>query len=123
MPEVFDLFSIDVDFSDFHILRAVLEKFQPRVVVSEYNSSLGPRARLRRPYIRGQSWDRTNFFGASYAAFERLAAFYGYKVVHCDANGVNIFLVKRALLSKAEIERAESAFRPPGYCGGLGPSA
>lgn len=120
VPESFDLFSIDVDFSDFHILRAVLEKFQPRVVVSEYNSSLGLRLDCVVPYIRGQSWDRTNFFGASYAAFERLAAFYGYKVVHCDANGVNIFLVKRELLSKAEIERVDSVFRPPGYGGGWG---
>ncbi len=119
-PEVFDLFSVDVDFFDFHILQAVLTKYKPRVIVSEYNSSLGPQVDCVVPYIPGRSWDRTNFFGASYTAFDELGRFYGYKVVHCDVNGVNIFLVKNELLTKAEIGKPDSAFRPPGYNGGRG---
>jgi hypothetical protein len=71
-PEVFDLFSVDVDFFDFHILQAVLTKYKPRVIVSEYNSSLGPQVDCVVPYIPGRSWDRTNFFGASYTAFDEL---------------------------------------------------
>ena len=98
-PEVFDLFSVDVDFFDFHILQAVLTKYKPRVIVSEYNSSLGPQVDCVVPYIPGRSWDRTNFFGASYTASDELGRFYGYKVVHCDVNGVNIFLVKNELLT------------------------
>jgi FkbM family methyltransferase len=114
----FDLLSIDVDFLDFHILRSVLEKYKPRVVVSEYNASLGPNADWVVPYVRGRTWDGTNFFGASYIAFKRLAEFYGYKAVYCDANGVNIFLVQSGLLSTVEVP--EEAFRSPAYNGGQG---
>ncbi len=120
VPRVFDLFSIDIDFCDFHVLRAVLAEFSPRVVVSEYNASLGPDADCVVPCVRDQSWDNTDFFGASYAAFERLAEFFGYKVVHCDTQGVNIFLVRRDLLSDREVNSLESVFRPPGYRGGRG---
>ena len=49
VPESFDLFSIDVDFSDFHILRAVLEKFQPRACRLRVQFLTWASSRLRCP--------------------------------------------------------------------------
>lgn len=120
VPEQPDLFSIDVDFSDFHVLNATLRCFRPRVIVSEYNASLGPSADQVVPYLRGVGWDRTDYFGASYTAFLRLGAFFGYRVVHCDAQGVNIFLVRDDLLVGTDADSARSTYRPPGYRGGMG---
>lgn len=116
----FDFLSVDVDFSDFHILNAVLKAFRPRVICSEYNSSLGPDEDMVVPYVPGQYWDRTNYFGASFTAFARLGAAFGYRVACCDANGVNVFLIRSDLFPAIESEHTAALFSPPGYNGGRG---
>lgn len=119
IPLEFDLLSLDIDFNDFHILRTILGEFAPRVIVVEYNSSLGPDADLVVPYMPDHIWDRTNYFGASYTAFERLAEVFGYRVVYGESQGVNLFLVRSEVIGGRELS-AGSHFRPPGYGGGAG---
>src|SRR5205085_7686288 len=110
----FDLFSIDLNLFEFQFLPAVLDKFRPRVVVSKYNAWLGPYADCVVPYVRGLSWDGTDYFGASYVAFERLADFFGYKILCCDTGGRKLFMVKRDFLSSAELENITKAYVHPG---------
>ena len=119
VPKKFDVLSIDIDFNDFHVLRAVLAEFSPRVVVAEYNSSLGPSADLVVPYLRDHRWDRTNFFGASYAAFKNLGKMYGYEVIYCESQGVNLFMIRVHSLGSHAITDSD-AFRPPRYGAGSG---
>jgi FkbM family methyltransferase len=120
VPELFDLLFLDIGLYDFHVLAALLTTYRPNVIISKYNASLGPLSDCVIPYIRHRTWDGTNFFGASYRAFDRLANSYGYKVVCCDSLGVKIFLVRNDLLLKAKYAIADSVFRPPGYNDGLG---
>lgn len=115
----FDLLSIDIDFNDFHLLCAILSRFSPRVVVSEFNSSLGPSDDLVVPYLPRYRWDGTNFFGASFVAFTSLAKAFEYEVVYCESQGVNLFLIRRDAIGSPEIFDPVE-FRPPAYCGGAG---
>lgn len=92
VPEEPDVFSVDVDGSDYWIWRA-LERHRPRVVVVEYNASLPPGRRLVQPGDKGP-WDGTDFYGASIDAFVALGAEKGYRLVHCDLTGANAFFVR-----------------------------
>jgi FkbM family methyltransferase len=115
----FDLLSIDIDFNDFHVLRAILAEFAPRVIITEFNSSLGPLADLVVPYLPKHRWDYTNFFGASYTAFQKLAKAFGYELVYCESQGVNLFLIRGDVVASTGVS-FEARYRPPGYWGGAG---
>ena len=59
-----DLISIDIDYNDYWIWKAITT-VRPRVVVIEYNASLRPPLSLTVPYDPQGSWDGSNFYGAS----------------------------------------------------------
>lgn len=90
-----DVLSIDIDGGDYYIWGAI-EAYCPRLVVIEYNSSLGPQRRLVQPRD-AEPWDRTAFFGASIAALQALGERKGYQLVHTDLTGNNAFFVRREL--------------------------
>jgi hypothetical protein len=92
-----DLLSIDIDSNDYWVWKAI-SVISPRVVVVEYNASLGDEAALTVKYE--PVFDRfekhpTGFYhGASLAAFTQLAKVKGYRLVGCDSYGVNAFFVR-----------------------------
>jgi hypothetical protein len=102
VPAEPDVVSIDVDGNDWWIWRALTHR--PRLVVVEYNGNLHPDAQLVKPYDPSGRWDFTCWFGASLAAYERLAAARGDTLVHTDLKGVNAFFLRDDLLD---------AFGPP----------
>jgi len=87
-----DLVSIDVDGQDYWIWEALIAR--PRVVVIEYNSSLAPGASLVEP--KGRPWQarKTTYFGASRDALVALGERKGYRLVHAELAGVNLFFVR-----------------------------
>jgi hypothetical protein len=95
--------SIDVDGVDYWLWKAVC-RARPRVVVIEYNASLGAES-ITVPYEPGFSAAEKHpsryYHGASLAALEKLGAQKGYALVAVDAAGVNAFFV-------------DEAVRPPG---------
>jgi hypothetical protein len=96
VPEAPDLVSIDIDGNDYWVWEAMSSR--PRIVVVEYNGNLdtGPEVRLVQPYSE-DSWDKTDFFGASLGALESLGRRKGYRLVHTDLAGVNAFFVREEL--------------------------
>ena len=99
VPPHLDLLSIDIDFNDFHVWRAIDKKYQPRLVVIEYNATFLPdedRVVFYEPYAVG---DGTNYFGASILAFYILARSKGYSLVYAEKMGVNLFFVRDDLLT------------------------
>src|SRR6185295_4266194 len=58
-----DLLSIDIDFNDYWVWRAI-EAARPRVVMMEYNASLRPPLSLVVPYSPTSVWGGGNSFGA-----------------------------------------------------------
>src|SRR5579863_10153689 len=78
-----DLLSIDIDFNDYWVWKAI-EVARPRVVVIEYNASLRPPLSLVVPYFPASVWSGGNYFGASLEALVRLARDKKYRIVGCS---------------------------------------
>ena len=109
-----DVMSIDVDGNDYWLWRG-LQRYRPRVIVIEYNASLPAAARLVQPYETHSKWDGSAFFGASRAAMVELAHAKGYRLVHCDIAGVNLFFVCAELAGNGFLPESEVASRPVNY--------
>jgi hypothetical protein len=93
VPLEFDVLSIDVDGNDYWLWRA-LKKYRPKVVVIEYNSALGADLKLVQHYSATvQPYSPVNF-GASVTAMEALGCLKGYRLVHVDTTGTNLFFVQ-----------------------------
>ena len=129
VPKNFDLLSIDVDYNDYWIWKAIKEYF-PRVIVIEYNSTIPPNESKVVKYNKNAVWDQTNYFGASLKAFYKLGKSKGYTLVGCDNHGVNAFFIKDEIVQgKIKEKNIKDMFRSPkfgkivdGKCLGHGPS-
>lgn len=114
VPKNFDLLSIDIDFNDYWVWKAIND-YSPRVVVIEYNSSIQLNESRVVLYDPEAVWDGTNYFGASLLALRNLGLKKGYTLVGCDNNGVNAFFCKSELISDFEIKDIQDLYRPPKY--------
>lgn len=95
-----DLLSIDIDGNDYWIWKAI-NAINPRVVVIEYNASLGSEKSITVKY--DPNFDRFNYstplyHGASLLALTKLANLKGYILVGCDSTGINAFFVRKDLV-------------------------
>lgn len=118
IPTDFDLLSIDIDGIDYWLWRA-MEEFRPRVVIVEYNASLGADAKLTIPYERdfyrwNRKWHPAGwYYGASLSAWVELAKSKGYELIACESTGVNAFFVRADLLVPGLLtQTAVEAFHP-----------
>jgi hypothetical protein len=109
-----DLVSIDIDYNDYWVWKAITT-ISPRVVVIEYNASLRPPLSLVVPYDPRGSWDGSNFYGASLEALVRLGSEKGYRIVGCSLAGVNAFFVRNDLVADKFLAPATAAehYEPP----------
>jgi hypothetical protein len=115
-----DLLSIDIDRNDYWVWKAI-EVVKPRVVVIEYNATLRPPLSLVIPYDPLQTWNGTNYFGASLEALVRLGREKGYRLVGCSFSGANAFFVQDELAGDHFLDpaTAEEHYEPPRYFFGL----
>jgi hypothetical protein len=116
VPAEPDLLSVDIDGNDYWVWRAI-GRFRPRVVVIEYNATLGRSARLTAPYDAAARWDGTTRFGCSLGALEDLGRDKGYALVGCTLAGVNAFFVREDCLAEHFLPPYTAAqhFEPPRY--------
>jgi hypothetical protein len=116
VPFEFDLLSIDIDGNDLWVWNSINPRWRPRVMIIEYNSSVGPSACLTIPYDEAFYWDGTTYFGSSLQALCALAELRGYALVACDSRGVNAFFVRTDLTTAlGKPASLEHLFRPPYY--------
>lgn len=123
-PEEFDLLSIDIDFNDFHVWKALDSRFSPKVVIIEYNASHLPTEDLVVVYNASTTWDGSNYYGGSLLAFARLGKEKGYSLVNTDKLGVNAIFVRDDLIAGnpsifSNINNVEALYHAPQY--GSGP--
>ncbi len=116
LPQEIDLLSIDVDGNDYWFWEGI-SCLSPRIVVIEYNASLGPEMALATPYdplfLRYEKHASGFYHGASLTALERLGKEKGYSLIGCDSTGVNAFFVREDCLTKnIHILSPQSAYRP-----------
>ena len=110
------LLSIDVDGNDYWIWKSI-EVIIPSIVVVEYNSLWGSQLQLTTPY--SSTFNRTKahfsnqYFGASAEALTALGRSKGYKLVHGNREGTNLFFVHERHSEIQEIA-VSGAHRPIG---------
>jgi hypothetical protein len=111
-----DLLSIDIDYNDYWVWKA-LTVVNPRVVVIEYNATLRPPMSLVVPYDPTRMWDGSNYFGASLEALVRLGREKGYRIVGCNYAGANAFFVRDDVAGDRFLDPAtsEEHYEPPRY--------
>ena len=92
-----DVFSIDIDGNDWHVLSA-LSSISPRVIVLEYNPIFPPPIEWIASYDPKRWWVGGGDYSASLKSYELLLDEKGYALVGCTLNGNNAFFVRRDLL-------------------------
>lgn len=97
VPEEFDLLSIDIDGNDYWVWKAI-KRFNPRVVICEYNGRFGPDIQWVMEYNPHHTWRGSCYFGASLKSYQVLAKQKGYTLVGCTMSGVNAFFVRDDLI-------------------------
>lgn len=91
IPHIFDLFSLDIDGSDYHLWDSMTD-YRPQVMVVEFNPSIPHEVLFIQPR------DMTIFQGSSLRAFVELGKRKGYELV--AANEGNAFFVLKELFPK-----------------------
>ena len=115
VPTNFDLLSIDLDFNDYWIWKAI-KGYSPRVVVIEYNASIPVNVSKVIKYDPKGKWDGTNYFGASLLALVKLAKKKGYTLIGCDNSGINAFFVRDDMVKdNFKVRSIEELYKPPAY--------
>lgn len=123
VPDQVDLMSIDIDFNDFYIWKAMDKKYNAAIIVLEYNASIPPnedKVVKYHPYYIG---DGTNYFGGSILAMYRLGRAKGYSLVYAEESGTNLFFVRNDIVERLEAEGitfkdrndVEKIYRRPTY--------
>jgi hypothetical protein len=95
-----DFFSLDIDGIDYYVMKMLFEeKFFPKIICVEYNSSLGPEKSLTIPYRK--NFNRLNahpsglYYGISVNGWKNFFSRYNYEFVTVCRNGVNAFFVRK----------------------------
>ena len=111
-----DLLSIDIDGNDYWVWKAIAD-VRPRVVVIEYNATLGRDEAITVRYDPDfNRWSKHKsgfYYGASLPAMVKLAESKGYALLGCDSSGVNAFFGRRDVVAgKIEELTIQEAFVP-----------
>ena len=96
VPWDFDLLSIDIDGNDYWVWKA-LDRYQPRVVIVEYNVFFRAETAKTIAYDADHGWDKEDFglyHGASLAAFDKLARMKGYSLAYTEPYCPNAIFVR-----------------------------
>lgn len=94
----FDLFCIDLDGNDYHILDEVLFKFKPTVVIAEFNPIFPPEVKATIKYNPDHTWQEDDFYGFSFGAGVSLAEHHGYLCIFQNDN-LNMYFVEKNKLA------------------------
>jgi hypothetical protein len=96
----FDVFSLDIDSIDYHIMSACVELgYRPKILVVEYNSAFGPEAVLfpeyKKVFDRWREHPGGIYYGASITAWRQLLEAKGYFFLGVESSGTNAFFLHR----------------------------
>lgn len=116
VPENPDLVSIDLDGNDLWIWKAL--KYQPRVVVIEFNGCIPVGVSKTIKYNPEHQFGRNDYYGASFEALKKLGHEMGYTCVY-QLKTTNMFFVKDVILAeyggrhKFDVRYAAQQYHPP----------
>ncbi len=97
----FGVLSLDIDGNDYWVLRAILSRFRPQLIVTEINEKIPPPIRFVVKYNRDFEL-RHHFFGYSIAMLSDLCEEFGYAILRLEYN--NAFLAPKELVGERALD-------------------
>jgi hypothetical protein len=95
-----NIFSLDIDGNDYHIVSSFLEAgLSSEVIVCEYNPKFPPPIQFIFPYDPNHTWQGGDFYGASLTSLNELLVRHQYVLLACSLNGTNAFFVKEGIVN------------------------
>jgi FkbM family methyltransferase len=108
-----DLFSLDVDGNDVHLLPKIFQLTAPKLICAEYNAKFVPPTRLKMEYRADCAWAGDDYFGASLQSW--VESLTEYSLVCCNLSGANAFFVRNDLLDNFSPTPINKLYQPPRY--------
>jgi hypothetical protein len=102
VPHQFDLLSIDIDGNDFWVLKELLKKYSPRLIIAEFNGTIPANESRVMKYNPEHSWGKNDYYGFSFKAGKKLAEECGYRVIFQNGN-LNMYLLRSDLLHNPDM--------------------
>lgn len=106
-----DVFSLDVDGNDLHILTRAIGLFRPKIVCVEYNGKFPPPTVLAIRYNPSHEWTGDDYQGASLQAY--CSALADYALICCNISGANAFFVHKEYAGAFAAYPPAALFQPP----------
>lgn len=76
-----DILKIDIDGYDLSLIRTILTKYKPKIIIAEINEKIPPPVEFEVLYNVNYKWDASHFYGFSIASGERVMTKYGLKIL------------------------------------------
>ncbi|MCW6037904.1 hypothetical protein K4A83_16720 [Spirulina subsalsa FACHB-351] len=115
VPNEFGVLSIDIDGQDYWVWEALDDKYQPDIVVIEFNSFKNPHELIVEQVGLPSELPLSLTWGASLGAVKSLGEKKGYQLVHIEMAGVNAFFVKKNLLKEKGLTFMGITERSPNF--------
>lgn len=98
-----DILKIDIDGYDLAVLRVILEKYKPSIIIAEINEKIPPPIKFEIKYKEHYSWDESHCFGFSIQSGAKVMNEHNYKIfsVH-ELN--NIMCINKDLCNSLNID-------------------
>ncbi len=107
VPYNIDILKIDIDGYDLEVLRVILSKYKPRIIIAEINEKIPPPVCFEVKYKEDYSWDYSHCFGFSIQSGAKVMNDNNYKIVSVyEIN--NILCVNDELCKLLEIQGANT---------------
>jgi hypothetical protein len=107
VPHNFDILKIDIDGYDLEVLRAILKKYKPKIIISEINEKIPPPICFEVKYKEDYSWDGSHCFGYSIQSGAKVMNDNNYKVLSIYQLN-NILCINDELCESLKIDRFNS---------------
>ncbi len=102
----FSVLSLDIDGNDYWVLRAILSRFRPQLIITEINEKIPPPVRFVVKYTPDFEL-RHHFFGYSIAMLSDLCEEFSYVMLELEYN--NAFLAPKELAGARAVD-AQAAY-------------
>ena len=103
VPPSPDILKIDIDGYDLEVIRTILKKYRPSIIIAEINEKIPPPVLFEVLYKRDYNWDGSHCFGFSISSGEKVMNENKYKILNiydlnnivcidydlCDVMGIN----------------------------------
>ena len=81
VPIELDILKIDIDGFDLEVLRSILGKYKPKIIIAEYNEKIPPPILFEIKYKKDYEWDYSHCFGFSICSGKKVMDNYNYTII------------------------------------------